>query len=104
VARYFECARAGGQTFNAGVVDLNYLKAFFIEQSRGNFDSIKEMIDANARANGWLIFVTHDVCSAPTRFGCTSQLFERIVEHSSRSGAAILGILDALRVTRVSTS
>jgi peptidoglycan/xylan/chitin deacetylase (PgdA/CDA1 family) len=104
VARYFECARAGGQTFNAGVVDLNYLKAFFIEQSRGNFDAIKEMIDANARANGWLIFVTHDVCSVPTRFGCASHLFERVVEHSAKSGAAILGILDALKVIRASTS
>jgi hypothetical protein len=98
VARYFACARAGGQTFNVGVVDLNYLKAFFIEQSRDNFEAIREMIDANARANGWLIFATHDVCDTPTRFGCTPVLFERIVEYATQSGAAILPILGGLRL------
>ncbi|HVI77553.1 MAG TPA: polysaccharide deacetylase family protein, partial [Candidatus Acidoferrum sp.] len=45
IASLFECARGGGQTFNVGVVDLNYLKAFFIEQSRDDFDAIKHVID-----------------------------------------------------------
>ena len=43
VATYYECARGGGQTFNAGTTDLNYLKAFFIEQSRDNFAAIKRV-------------------------------------------------------------
>ena len=33
-ARYFSACRAGGQTLNSGTVDLNNLRAFFIEQSR----------------------------------------------------------------------
>jgi peptidoglycan/xylan/chitin deacetylase (PgdA/CDA1 family) len=98
VAARFDCARGGGQTFNVGVVDLNYMKAFFIEQSRDDFNSIRQMIDANARANGWLIFATHDVCEAPTRFGCTPVWFERIVEYATESGAAILPILGGLRL------
>lgn len=96
VATYYECARGGGQTFNAGTVDLNYLKAFFIEQSRGNFGEIKQVVDANARAKGWLIFATHDVCESPTRFGCTPDLFERIVEYSAKSGAVVLPVHAAL--------
>lgn len=97
VPRYFECARGGGQSFNSGMTDLNYLKAFFIEQSRDDFDAIKHIIDANARAKGWLIFATHDVCDAPTRFGCTPQLFEQVVECSAKSGAAILPVSEALK-------
>jgi peptidoglycan/xylan/chitin deacetylase (PgdA/CDA1 family) len=97
VATYYECARGGGQTFNTGIVDLNYLKAFFIEQSRGNFDEIKQVIDANAHAKGWLIFATHDVCDQPTRFGCTPAFFERIVEYSAKSGAIVLPVHAAFR-------
>jgi peptidoglycan/xylan/chitin deacetylase (PgdA/CDA1 family) len=96
VGRHYDCARGGGQTFNGGVTDLNYLKAFFIEQSRDNFDCIQQAIDANARANGWLIFATHDVCDSPTRFGCTPELFERVVEQSAKSGAEILSVEAAL--------
>ena len=104
VAAYFECARGGGQTFNVGTADLNYLKAFFIEQSRDDFDGIKQTIDANARANGWLIFATHDVSDAPTPFGCTRQFFDLVVEHSVRSGVAILPISEALKLVHGRTS
>jgi peptidoglycan/xylan/chitin deacetylase (PgdA/CDA1 family) len=97
IARHYQCARGGGQTFNAGIADLNYLKAFFIEQSRDNFDEISGVIDSNAGAQGWLIFATHDVCGSPTRFGCTPDLFERVVKYSARSGAAILPVGVALR-------
>lgn len=104
VAVHFESARGGGQTFNAGTVDLNYLKAFFIEQSRNDFDAIKRVIESNARAKGWLIFATHDVCDAPTRFGCTPQLFEQVVECSAESGAAILPVSEAFKqILRVFT-
>ena len=96
VAKYFDCARGGGQTFNVGTVDLNYLKAFFIEQSRDNFAAIQRVIDDNAAGNGWLIFATHDVSDSPTRFGCTTQLFERVVQRAMKSGAAVLPISAAL--------
>jgi peptidoglycan/xylan/chitin deacetylase (PgdA/CDA1 family) len=94
IGSFFECARGGGQTFNVGVVDLNYLEAFFIEQSRDDFDAIKHIIDDNTRAVGWLIFATHDVCDSPTRFGCTPALFERIVDYAEKSGAHVLPVSD----------
>lgn len=97
IAKYFACARGGGQTFNSGTVDLNYLKAFFIEQAKGDFDQIQQAIDANIREKGWLIFATHDVCDDPTRFGCTPQFFGRVVECAANSGAAILPMREALR-------
>jgi Predicted xylanase/chitin deacetylase len=98
VAKHFGCARGGGQTFNSGMVDLNYLKGFFIEQSRDNFDALAGTIDFSIRAKGWLIFATHDVCDEPTRFGCTPRLFEQVVEYSAKSGAEILPVSKALRL------
>jgi peptidoglycan/xylan/chitin deacetylase (PgdA/CDA1 family) len=96
--KYFSCARGGGQTFNAGTVDLNYLKAFFIEQSRDNFDAIKLTIDGNACAKGWLIFATHDVCNQPTRFGSTPGFFEKVVNYAIQSKATILPVFRAWQV------
>jgi peptidoglycan/xylan/chitin deacetylase (PgdA/CDA1 family) len=97
IGDHYECARGGGQTLNIGMTDLNFLKAFFIEQSRDDFAAIRQTIEANARNGGWLIFATHDVCDAPTRFGCTPGLFERVVDCAARSKAAILPVHSAFQ-------
>jgi peptidoglycan/xylan/chitin deacetylase (PgdA/CDA1 family) len=116
--RYFRCCRgggvkagrylhrhaAGGQTFNEGVMDLNYLCAFFLEKSRDNPEAVKSLIDQNARARGWLIFATHDVCAAPSPFGCTPDFFEQVVQWSLESGARILPVVKALEVVRATPS
>jgi peptidoglycan/xylan/chitin deacetylase (PgdA/CDA1 family) len=102
VSKYFACCRSGGQTFNVGTVDLNYLSAFFLEQSRDNPEAIKRVIDENSRAQGWLIFATHDVCEDPTRFGCTPELFRDVVKYSVNSGARILPVFQAYEALRAS--
>ena len=94
-AKYFVCCRGGGQSFNAGTTDLNYLCAFFLEQSRDNPEVVKNLIDQNRRARGWLIFATHDVCAAPSPFGCTPEFFESIVQCAVNSGARILPVVQA---------
>jgi peptidoglycan/xylan/chitin deacetylase (PgdA/CDA1 family) len=96
MAQLFDCARGGGQTFNAGPADLNYLQAFFLEQCREDFGGIERTIEANTQAKGWLIFATHDVCASPTRFGCTPKFFRRVVQCAAESGAAILPVHTAL--------
>jgi peptidoglycan/xylan/chitin deacetylase (PgdA/CDA1 family) len=95
--KHFDCCRGGGQTFNAGHLDSNNLKAFFLEQSRDNPEVIERMVALNAKAGGWLIFATHDVCENPTRFGCTAALFERIVRYVAAAGVTILPIHRAWR-------
>jgi peptidoglycan/xylan/chitin deacetylase (PgdA/CDA1 family) len=99
-SKYFECSRGGGQTFNVGTVDLNYLAAYFLEKVRDTPDKIKRMIDANRESNGWLIFATHDVCEQPTRFGCAPKFFEDIVKYSIESGAQILPVFKAYEIIR----
>ena len=96
--RYFDCCRSGGQTFNAGTADLNNLASFFLEQTSGRPQAAKDIIDETCRVEGWLILDTHDVCAKPSRFGCTTELFEEIVEYAVRSGAEILSVVDALQV------
>ncbi len=104
VSKYFACCRCGGQTFNAGEADLNYLSAYFLEQSRDNPDAVKRLIDQNCRAGGWLIFATHDVDNDPTPWGCTPEFFEDIVRYSVNSGARILPVFRAYEALRTGWS
>lgn len=96
ISRYFNSARGGGQTFNRGWTDLRLLRAFFLEQSRGRFEEIQRLVDANAAAQGWLVFATHDVCDAPTQFGCTPEFFQMVLNYVQKSGAAVLSVSKAL--------
>jgi peptidoglycan/xylan/chitin deacetylase (PgdA/CDA1 family) len=94
--RRFASCRGGGQSINRGEVDLNLLKAFFIEKSVDRPEQIRAMIDANRLSNGWLIFATHDVSDSPTPYGCTPSFFETVVKWTLDSGATILPVADAL--------
>ena len=102
--RYLHRHAAGGQTFNWGGTDLNYLCAFFMEKSRDNPGAVKSLIDQNARARGWLIFATHDVCTDPSPFGCTPDFFEQVVQWSLESGARILPVVKALEAIQAAPS
>ena len=95
VGRHFTCCRCGGQTFNSGIVDLNSLKAFFLEKSADNIGPIKSLIDENRQQRGWLIFATYDIAEQPTRYGCTPSFFEQVVAYSVTSGARILPVIEA---------
>ena len=96
VGSRFACARGGGQTFNAGTTDLNYLRAYFLEKARDRPDDIRKLIEQNRAARGWLIFATHDVCDAPTPYGCTPAFFEDIVKSSVESGARIVPVAEVV--------
>jgi len=96
ISQHFICSRGGGQTFNAGITDLNYLKSFFLEQAKGSLQAVKSVIDENASERGWLIFSTHDVCDQPSPFGCTQRFFEEVVQYAADSGSRILPVARAL--------
>jgi len=100
VARHFLCCRGGGQTFNRGSTDLNQLSAFFLEKSRDDIQSVKNLIDLNQQVRGWLIFATHDIAQNPTPYGCTPDFFEEVVGYSIRCGARVLPVAKALEVLR----
>lgn len=101
--RIFEACRAGGQTINTGTIDLNALRSFFIEKSADCMTPINEVIDANIESSGWLIFSTHDISSTPTRFGCTPDFLNRIVERTLSKGCRVLSVAEVLRSGVIST-
>jgi peptidoglycan/xylan/chitin deacetylase (PgdA/CDA1 family) len=94
--RHFVGCRGGGQTMNVGTMDVNYLRAFFLEQSRDRPAVIREMIDRNRVEGGWLILVTHDVRPEPSRFGCTPRFFDEVVRWAVDSKAKVLPVARAL--------
>jgi glycosyltransferase involved in cell wall biosynthesis/peptidoglycan/xylan/chitin deacetylase (PgdA/CDA1 family) len=96
IADYFLSCRGGGQTFNVGTVDLNQLSAYFLEKTHGDFQAIKDLIDHNRQACGWLILATHDISDNHTPYGCTPEFFENVVQYAIRSGAQIVPVLEAL--------
>ena len=101
VAGHFMCCRGGGQTFNAGTADLNYLSAYFLEKSRGNIQAVRDVVDVNRDARGWLILATHDISPTPSPFGCTPDFFEDVVRYAVSSGARILPVIGALEALGV---
>jgi glycosyltransferase involved in cell wall biosynthesis/peptidoglycan/xylan/chitin deacetylase (PgdA/CDA1 family) len=100
-SEYFASCRGGGQRLNIGQVDLNQLSAYFLEKTRDNIQAIKDVIDENRRACGWLIFATHDVAENPTPFGCTPEFFHNVVQYAVSSGAQIVPVVEALNILGV---
>jgi len=96
IKKYFESCRYGGQTFNINTTDLLFLKAYFLEKSRDNMTNVKDMVDQNNKAKGWLIFATHDISNSPSPFGCTPAFFEEIVKYAADSGAKILPVAEVI--------
>ncbi len=101
VARHFLCCRAGGQALNKGRVDLNQLSAFFLEKSRSDIQSVKDLIDLNRTVRGWLIFATHDISNSPSPFGCTPAFFEEVVRYAIKSDARILTVRKAVQMLSI---
>jgi peptidoglycan/xylan/chitin deacetylase (PgdA/CDA1 family) len=101
-ARHFACCRGGGQTFNAGVADLNYLAAYFLEKAHNDLDAVCDVIERNKHAGGWLLLATHDVDDDHTVYGCTPKFFEGVLRAAVDSGSRILPVNQALAVVRES--
>jgi peptidoglycan/xylan/chitin deacetylase (PgdA/CDA1 family) len=93
---HFACCRGTYPGLNMGTLDLNMLKACSIYQRNGSLDRVKRLVKANVESRGWLIFYTHDIRDQCSPFGCTEDLFEKVVAIVAQSGARVLPIRDAL--------
>jgi hypothetical protein len=94
--RRFECCRGGGQSTNVGVIDLNLLKACFLDRrTLIDRDFVRELMDWNAEARGWLIFVAHDISEEAGAFSCSTGFLETVVRLACDSGAEILPVAAA---------
>ena len=59
--------------------------------------TIGELIAANVRAKGWLIFYSHDVREQPSRFGVSPGLLEFSVAAAKSAGCRVVTIAAGLR-------
>jgi peptidoglycan/xylan/chitin deacetylase (PgdA/CDA1 family) len=102
VGRRFVACRGGGQTINSGRVDLNLLRAFFLDRRTGSdLRVVEDVIRRNAETGGWLIFATHDVASAPSPYGCDPDFFDAVVDCATRSGARVVPMMQACQELQI---
>jgi len=97
MARRFACCRFGGQTFNAGSLDLNLVAAHFLEKDGGDAGVVGQLIEQTVQHRGWLVIATHDIAMNHTRYGCTPAFFESVVRAAAASGAQVMPVAEALK-------
>lgn len=94
--RRFVCCRAGGQSNNTGVVDLNLLNACFLDRrAQVDIQFIRALIERNAQSCGWLIFAAHDISESGSRFACSTAFFREVVRYAAESGADLIPVGEA---------
>lgn len=99
VAPSMMSCRGIGKGFNGPVVDLNLLRANSLYGGIEGLAKACSLIDRNAALGAWLIFYTHDIQTNPSPYGCTPELFEKVVRAALRSGARVMTVADAMALT-----
>lgn len=97
ITDHFETARTIVPGINRNDINLNYLNATPLYEHNMSKDSIRRLRDSLLEKPGWLVFYTHDIRSAPSRFGVTSSLFECAVREVSLAGIPIMPVIEAVR-------
>jgi peptidoglycan/xylan/chitin deacetylase (PgdA/CDA1 family) len=82
--------------FNGPVVDLSLLRANRLYGDRASCAKVQKLILENERRRSWIIFYTHDVRSAPSRYGCTADLLEFAVSFALQRKSRVLKIADVI--------
>jgi peptidoglycan/xylan/chitin deacetylase (PgdA/CDA1 family) len=95
VASRFDSCRGTMGGINQRRSDLADLCATRVYAPHFNEDAMRRLIDRACAIDGWLIFYTHDVSEAPSRFGCTPRQWEGIVAYAAER-AAVLPVCDVL--------
>lgn len=90
----YDTCRSNEWGINSDPADLGFLRANPV-YSRYPIETLKELIHANSRANGWLVLYTHDVATNPSRYGCTPDYFEEVLRCALESGADVATVREA---------
>jgi peptidoglycan/xylan/chitin deacetylase (PgdA/CDA1 family) len=76
--------------------DLNQAPAVGIEGPDGEAVAGRWM-DKARRRKAWLILYTHDVCDAPSPFGCTPAALERLIDRAGDEGFDVVTLAEGCR-------
>lgn len=102
--RYLECrfdsCRSSHSGINTGLADLGALDAWPLQNAALDRDKIVRLIGETVRRRGWLIFYSHDVAEAPSRFGVSPELLEWAVSTAKRTGCVLANVAETLKFIR----
>jgi peptidoglycan/xylan/chitin deacetylase (PgdA/CDA1 family) len=82
---------------NSGTVDMQFLRAMPLIDSKIGRDGIERVIDEALNNNGWLIFYGHDVAGRPSPYGCSPALMNYALEAASHRKIPVLNMAEASR-------
>lgn len=89
-------ARSTWPGLNGPMVDLNLLRANRLYGDHRSFVKVRDLIVENERRRSWIIFYTHDVRWAPSRYGCTPDLLEYAISFASERNSRICTIANVI--------
>lgn len=85
---------------NKNKVDLSALRSIALYESSG-IDKAKYWIKKLNKTGGWLVFYTHDVDDSPSRFGCSVNLFNQVLELCVAERIKIMTVADVTRLCQL---
>jgi peptidoglycan/xylan/chitin deacetylase (PgdA/CDA1 family) len=100
VSGKFNTARSIDHGINRGKVDLHNLKAVKLYEGLHATERIFTILEDLDKTGGWLIFYTHDVQSNYSKYGCSPEYFERIVQKCKEFDIDVKTIKDGLNNLR----
>jgi peptidoglycan/xylan/chitin deacetylase (PgdA/CDA1 family) len=100
----FDSCRSLLRGINAGRGDLGALKSCPLENATVGREEVQAVIAEAVARKGWLIFSSHDVADAPSRFGVTPDLLAFAVAASRDAGCRLATVAQALQVLGDATS
>lgn len=96
LADRFSSCRGAGNQINRGRINRDFLYGVEIGGADAKFSTLSSYIEDVARNPGWLIFFTHDVDDNPSPYGCTRDLFEKLVAYAAEKSCRILPVRNAM--------
>lgn len=101
VGKLFRGARSVGWGINRLGCDPYALKSNALYEHHGA-EAALARVEELTKGGGWLVFHTHDVSAEPSPYGCSSELFTRVVLACAERGIEIVSVSEGLDRSRPS--
>jgi peptidoglycan/xylan/chitin deacetylase (PgdA/CDA1 family) len=89
LAERFVSCRGTQPGINSGAVDLAQLKAVALDDRFDPISQLPALLEQARQRCGWVIFYGHDVAKRPSRWGCSPDVLQRLVEAVTRADVHI---------------
>lgn len=101
LGRKYKTLRTTDYGINNSKTDLTHLRAVSLCSRTFNRTEILETIQNAVRANGWIIFFTHDIVEKPSEWGTTIDDFKWVVDQCLNTSGRILNVSKAYDFMRM---